>query len=74
MGLTDTLEEKVGSGRASWTRILEQSLALDELGDMKAGIERGAQGESGGDQWPPTDGAAGKARYHHRRNFPVVNT
>ena len=50
MGLTNTLVEEVGSGRASWARILEQSLALDALVHMKASIKRGAQGESGGDQ------------------------
>ena len=60
-GFTNTLEEEVGSGAASWERILQQGLALDEMVDMKTSIERGAQGESGGDQSPPTEGAAGRA-------------
>ena len=54
-------EEEVGSGEASWARILEQGLALDELVEMKTSIERRAQGESSGDQSPPTEGAAGRA-------------
>ena len=61
MGLTNTLEEDVGSGAASWARILEQGLAFDELVEMKTSIERGAKGESGGAQSPPTEGAAGRA-------------
>ena len=60
-GLTNSLEEEVGSDAASWARILEQGLALDELVEMKTIIECGAQGESGGDQSPPTEGAAGRA-------------
>ena len=40
---------------------MEQGLALDELVEMKTSIERGAQGESGGVQSPPTEGAAGRA-------------
>ena len=31
---------------------------LEDLVEMKTSIERGAQGESGGDQLPPTEGAA----------------
>ena len=38
---------------------MEQGLALDELVEMKTSIERGAQGESGGDQSPPSEGAVG---------------
>ena len=53
--------EEVGFGEASWARILEQGLALDELVEMKTSIERGAQGESGGDQSPPIEGAPGRA-------------
>ena len=60
-GLTNTLEEEVGSGAASWARILEQGLALDELVEMKTSIEHGAQGAFGGDQSPPTNRAAGRA-------------
>ena len=48
----------IGSGAASWARIFEQGLAFDELVEMKTNIERGAQGESGGNQSPPTEGAA----------------
>ena len=51
----------MGSGAASWAGILEQGLALEELVEMKTSIERGAQGESGGDQSPPTEGAEGRA-------------
>ena len=51
----------MGSGAASWAGILEQGLALEELVEMKTSIERGAQGESGGDQSPPTEGATGRA-------------
>ena len=51
---------RVGSGAASLARILEQGLALDELVEMKTSIERGVQGESGGDQSQPTEGAAGR--------------
>ena len=40
---------------------MEQRLALNELVEMKTSIERGAQGESGGDQSPPTTDAAGRA-------------
>ena len=40
---------------------MEQGLVLDELVEMKASIERGAQGESGGDQSPLTEGATGRA-------------
>ena len=61
MGLTNTLEEEVGFGAASWARILEQGLAFDELVEMKTSIERGAQGGSGGDQLLPTERAAGRA-------------
>ena len=56
--------EEVVSGAASWARILEQGLALDQLVEMKTSIERGergAQGESGGDQSPPTEGVARRA-------------
>ena len=42
-------------------RILEQGLPVEELVEMKTSIERGAQGESGGDQSPPTEGAARRA-------------
>ena len=52
---------RVGSGAASWARILEQGLALDELVEMKTSIERGTQRKSGGHQSPPTGGAAGRA-------------
>ena len=41
--------------------ILNQGLALDALVEMKTSIEHEAQGEPGGDQSPPTAGAAGKA-------------
>ena len=62
-GVTNTLEDanRVGSGAASWARILEQGLALDEVVGMKTSIERGAQGESGGHQSPPTEGVARRA-------------
>ena len=40
---------------------MEQGLPLDELVEMKISIERTAQGESGGDQPPPTEGAAGSS-------------
>ena len=40
---------------------MEQGLALDELVEMKTSIEHEAEGESGGDQSPPTAGAAGRA-------------
>ena len=49
---------RVGSGAASWARILEAGLALDELVEMKTSIEGEAQGQSGGHQSPPTAGAA----------------
>ena len=52
--------KKVGSGAASWARILEQGLTLDELVEMKTSIERGAQEESRRDQSPPTESAAGR--------------
>ena len=39
---------------------MEQGFALEELVEMKTSIERGAHGESGGDQSPPTEGAAGR--------------
>ena len=71
-GLTNTLEEELGSGSASEERILEQGLALDELVEMKTSTERGAQGESGGDQSPPAEGAAGGLLYHHRQIFPMM--
>ena len=38
---------------------MERGFALDELAGMKTGREREAQGESGGEQSPPTVGAAG---------------
>ena len=64
---------RVGSGAASWARILEQGLALDELVEMKTSIEGEAQGESGGHQSPPTAGAAWRGAVpHHRRNSPMV--
>ena len=53
------MTRRVGSGAASWARILEQGLALEEMVEMKTSIERGTQEESGGDQSPPTEGAAG---------------
>ena len=40
---------------------MEQGLALIELVEIKTTIEREAQGASGGDQSPPTAGAAGRA-------------
>ena len=40
---------------------MEQGVALDELVEMKTSIECDAQRESGGDQSPPTVGAAGRA-------------
>ena len=40
---------------------MEQGLALEELVEIKTSIERGAQGESGGDQSPPTEGVTGRA-------------
>ena len=64
---------RVGSGAASWARILEEGLALDELVEMKTSIEGEAQGEFGGHQSPPTAGAAWKSAVpHHRRNSPMV--
>ena len=63
---------RVGSGAASWARILEEGLALDELVEMKTSIEGEAQGESGGHQSPPTAGAAWSAVPHLRRNSPMV--
>ena len=53
-----TLEEE---NRLRCSFILEQGLLLDELVEMKTSIEREAQGESDGDQSPPTAGAAEKA-------------
>ena len=53
--------ETVGSGAASWARILDQGLALDVLVEMKTSIERGAQRKSGGHQSPPTGGATRRA-------------
>ena len=52
---------KVCSGAASWARILEQGLALEELVEMKISIRARGQGESGGEQSPTTEGAAGRA-------------
>ena len=49
MGLTNTLEKELGSAAASWTRIWEQGLALDELVGRKTSLEREAQWEPGGD-------------------------
>ena len=40
---------------------MDHGLALEELVEMKTSIERGAQEESGGDQSPLTEGAAGRA-------------
>ena len=40
---------------------MEQGLGLDELLEMKTSFEREAQEESGGDQSPPTAGAARRA-------------
>ena len=40
---------------------MEQGLALEELVEMKTRFERGAQGEPGGEQSPPTEGAARSA-------------
>ena len=40
---------------------MEQSLALHELIEIKTSIEPEAQGGPGGDQLPPTAGAAGRA-------------
>ena len=52
---------------------MEQGLALDEQVEMKPSIEREAQAESGGDQSPPTAGAAVRAAVpHRRRNSPMV--
>ena len=61
MVLANTLEKKVGSVAASWARMPEQGIVLDELVEMKTSIEREAQGEFSGDQSPPTAGAAGRA-------------
>ena len=62
-----------GSGAASWARILEQGLALDELVEMKTSMEVEAQGESGGHQSPSNAGAAWRGAVpHHRRNSPMV--
>ena len=64
---------RVGSVAASWARILEQGLALDELFGMKTSIEGEARGESGGHQSPPTAGAAWRdAIPHHRPNPPML--
>ena len=40
---------------------MEQGLSLDKLVEIKTSVERGAQRDSGGDQSPPTKGAAGRA-------------
>ena len=61
MVLANTLEKKVGSVAASWARMPEQGIVLDELVEMKTSIEHGAQGAFGGDQSPPTNRAAGRA-------------
>ena len=64
---------RVGFGAASWERILEQRLALDEPVEIKTRIEGDAQGESGGHQSPPTTGAAWRGAVpHHRRSSPTV--
>ena len=53
-------------------RILEQGLALDELVEMmKTSIEHGVQGESGGDQSQPTEGAAGRVAVPPSSEFSV---
>ena len=58
-GAFEHSRRKAGSGAAQWVMtILEQGLALDELVGTKAILEREAQWESGGDQSPPTAGAA----------------
>ena len=62
---------RVGSGAASLARILEQGLALDELVEMTTSIERGVQGESGGDQSQPTEGAAGRVAVPPSSEFSV---
>ena len=41
--------------------MLEEGHVLDELVEIKTSIEREAQGESDGDQSPPTAGAAVRA-------------
>ena len=43
-------------GRGYWSR----AFPSNDLVEMKTSTERGAQGESGGDQSPPTEGAAGR--------------
>ena len=75
MGLTNTLEEdKKSRLRCGFmAKILEQGLALHELVGMETSFEREVQGESGGDQSPPTADAAWRdAVPHHRRNSPIV--
>ena len=52
---------------------MEQGLALDELLGMQTNLEREAQEGSGGEQSPPTSGAAERdAVSHNRRNPPMV--
>ena len=51
---------------------MEQGLALEELVEIKTSIERGAQGESGGDQSPPTEGAAGRTAVPPSSELPMV--
>ena len=45
---------------------MEQGLDVNVLVEMKTSNEREAQGGSGGDQSPPTAGAAGRAAVPHR--------
>ena len=67
--LTYTL---VGSGAASWARILENGLAVDEQVEMKTSIERRAQGSPAGINRHPPKVLQGGLLYYHRRNFPMV--
>ena len=57
----DSRERNIGFDAASWATILEQGPALGQLLGMKTSLEREAQGESRGEQPPPTASAAGRA-------------
>ena len=61
-GLTNTLEDAKNRLRCSFKGwILDQGHTLEELVDITTGIRARAQGESGGEQSPPTESAAGRA-------------
>ena len=73
MGLTDALEKKkVAPVAASWARILEQGLALDELVEITPASSVRHKGSPVGINRHPPLVLQGGLRYHHRWNSPMV--